>query len=82
MHSLRHQPHAQCRADTTDRVKAWMRIGSERLIESFAGQPGLLGDLAHTPRTGNVTQRCCQHSTYASLARSVCASRTLRRQRV
>lgn len=59
MHRLSHQTHAQRRADTADCVKARLRIRSKRLIQSLAGQAGLLGDLAHTPCTGNVAQGRC-----------------------
>ena len=56
MNSLCNQPYAERRTDTTDRIKARMRIRPERLIQSLAGQAGSLGDLAHTPRTRNITQ--------------------------
>jgi hypothetical protein len=55
MHRLRHQAHAQGSANATDRLKARFAAGSKRFVKGFASDAGILRNLRHSSRTGNVS---------------------------
>ena len=65
MNCLCHQPHPQRPADFSDGVVARLCIGSERLVQGFAGQAGGFGNLAHAARPGNIAS--C-HANQAAVA--------------
>jgi hypothetical protein len=57
MYGLEFQRHPKGRAHTANRVKARLRVRAQSLVQRFAGQAGLGGDLAHAAGAGSISQR-------------------------
>lgn len=53
----RMEPHADRPRHAQDRVEAWVAVLAERLVQALAAETGVLRDLAHADRAGDVAER-------------------------
>ena len=60
MRWLRDQTHAKGCANTADCIETRFAAWPKSLVQSFSGDTGILRNLSHAPRAGNIAERSRQ----------------------
>jgi hypothetical protein len=62
MHRLRDQAHTNGGAHTADGIETRFTTGPKGFVQSFPRNTGILRNLRHAPRAGNIAERGSQES--------------------